>query len=225
MTMTTRMTTGTITTMTDTALLTLTQWLSPSFPLGSFAYSHGLEMAIAEGKVADAAALRMWLTDTLRYGGGKTDAILLGLTLAGRDPDETADLARAIAGTSERWQETSEQGAAFVRTVAAMGGPIEPARALPVAVGVAARDLDLLPQTVISLYLHAFASNLVSAGVRFVPLGQSEGQTVLASLHTVIGEIAKMASSACEDDLLTSSFAADLASARHEDMEVRLFKT
>lgn len=212
--------------MTDAALLTLTQWLSPAFPLGAFAYSHALEVAISEGAVNDADTLEDWLALTLRHGGGKVDAWLLSMTLRGADPCDMAALAESLAGTKERWAETSEQGAAFARTVRALSGEMEcePA-ALPVSVGQAGKALGLEPKTVISLYLHSFASNLVSAGVRFVPLGQSAGQRVLGRLHRVIGEVAETALRATPEGLTTGAFAADLSAARHEDMEVRLFKS
>lgn len=211
--------------MTDRALLTLTQWLSPAFPLGSFAYSHGLELAISEGDVTTPKALQDWLEMILTRGGGWVDACLLAMMLRGEDADEIGALAEAMAGTKERWAETSEQGRAFVTTVAQMGGPERPARALPVAVGEAARELGLTPQTVISLYLHSFASNLTSAGVRFIPLGQAAGQSVLSALHEVIAEVAETALDVTPETLTTGAFAADLAAARHEDMDVRIFKT
>ncbi len=215
----------TTTIMTERALLALTQWLSPAFPLGGFAYSHGLELAISDGDVRDAEGLEQWLRAILTRGGGRTDAWLLSMVLQGADVEDMARLAEAIAGSKERWAETFEQGTAFARTVKDMGGPERPARALPVAVGEAARDLELAPKTVISLYLHSFTSNLVSAGVRFVPLGQAAGQSVLARLHEVIETVAEEALGATVENLSTGAFAADLNAARHEDMDVRIFKT
>jgi urease accessory protein len=206
-------------------LLRLTQWLSPSFPLGAFAYSHALELAMSDGAVTDADTLEDWLKMTLQVGGGKVDAWLLSQVLTGADADDMAQMAEALAGTRERWMETYDQGAAFVRTVLAMGGNDIAACALPVAVGLAARGLYVAPKTVISLYLHSFTANLVSAAVRFVPLGQSAGQTVLARLHPVIEAQAAAVLEATNSTLTTSAFAADLSAARHEDMEVRLFKS
>jgi urease accessory protein len=206
-------------------LLSLTQWLSPSFPLGAFAYSHALELAMSEGAVTDATTLQAWLSETLAYGGGKTDAWLLAMTLAGADAGEMADLAQALAGTRERWMETSDQGAAFVRTVAQMGGPQIAPCALPVAVGQAALRLDVDAETVIAMYLHSFTSNLVSVAVRFVPLGQSAGQSVLAGLHEQILTQARAALGATVEGIATCAMAADLGAAQHEDMDVRLFKS
>ncbi|WP_244515567.1 urease accessory protein UreF [Pacificibacter marinus] len=206
-------------------LLRLTQWLSPSFPLGAFAYSHALELVMSDGAVTDADTLEDWLKMTLQVGGGKVDAWLLSQVLTGADADDMAQMAEALAGTRERWMEAYDQGAAFVRTVLAMGGTDITACALPVAVGQAARGMDVAPEAIISLYLHSFTANLVSAAVRFVPLGQSAGQTVLARLHPVIEAQAAAVLEATNSTLTTSAFAADLSAARHEDMEVRLFKS
>ncbi len=210
--------------MTDTGLLTLTQWLSPAFPVGSFAYSHGLEQAIADGDVTDAAALQAWLGDILTLGAGRADAILLCAALRGKDEADLAALAEALAPSQERWQETRDQGAAFAAAVTAAGYTVKP-MPFPVSVGVAARTLDLASTQVGQLYLHAFISNLVSAAVRFVPLGQSEGQGVLSALHPVIVEVADEASKSTTDDITSAVPRADLAAMRHETLEVRIFKT
>lgn len=204
-----------------TDLLTLTQWLSPAFPLGSFAYSHGLEQVIADGVVTDAAALQIWLEETLRFGAGRTDAILLCQAMKGADVAATA---RALASSRERWEETLAQGTAFCETLRKMGRQA-PTAALPVAVGESARELELEPADVAQLYLHAFASNLVSVAVRFVPLGQSEGQQVLSALHPVMIEVADEAASAELADVGSGVLAGDIAALRHETLDVRVFRT
>lgn len=219
---TTTITTRTTIPMSD--LMRLTQWLSPAFPLGSFAYSHGLEQVIAAGEVVDRDGLVAWLSDILEFGAGQSDALLMALTHRGADVGEMAALARALAPTSERWEETREQGSAFARTVRALDIPCEDA-ALPVALGQAARALSLTSETVAGLYLHSFASNLVSAAVRFVPLGQTEGQQALGALHPVIDGVARWAAGAEREDLGTCAIRADLGAALHETMEVRIFRT
>lgn len=210
--------------MSDADLLTLTQWLSPAFPLGAFAWSHGLEQAVAAGEVTSAQALGDWLTDILSLGAGRSDAALLSLTLRGEDAGEMADLARALAPSRERWEETAQQGAAFAATLQALGHEVAPA-ALPVAVGQAARALELAPPRVAALYLHSFASNLVSAGVRFIPLGQSAGQGALARLHPLIEEIAQWSQTASASDITSFVPRADLGAMAHETLEVRIFKS
>ena len=74
-------------------------------------------------------------------------------------------------------------------------------------------------------YLHACAANLVSAGIRLIPLGQSEGTALMASLEGLIVRIARKAAQASLADLGSASFAADMASMRHETLAVRLFRS
>ncbi|MES2844066.1 MAG: urease accessory UreF family protein [Pseudomonadota bacterium] len=212
--------------MTTPALLTLVQWLSPAFPTGGYAYSHGLEQVITDGAVSDGDSLRRWLADVLKFGAGRQDAVLLALSLrGGADHDALSALARALQPSAERLSETVEQGAAFARAVSALTGRDLPARPLPVAVGQAASTLDLPPAQVLALYLHAFASNLVSAAVRFVPLGQDAGQAVLSALHPVVDGLARDLVDATPDDLQSAALGADLAAMRHETLDVRIFKT
>lgn len=207
-----------------TDLLTLVQWLSPAFPTGGYAYSHGLEAVIDSG-LRDGAGIGDWIGDVLRFGSGQADAVLLAQALHGADPDLLDATARALAGSRERLSETVEQGAAFARTVSALTGRDLPPRALPVAVGEAARGLDLAPQDVVAVYLHAFAANLVACATRFAPLGQTEGQHILAAMHPVIGDLAEWAVRATTDDIGTSAIGAEIAAMRHEEMDVRIFKT
>jgi len=204
--------------------LTLIQWLSPAFPTGGFAYSHGLEQAMVDG-VGDADAVRAWVSDVLRRGGGWTDAVALSLTLRGEDADELADLVRAQAGSAERLTETMDQGRAFAQTVETLTGSPQPLRPLPVAVGFAARGLDLPHAEIIAHYLHAFAANLISAATRFLPLGQAQAQQTLAALHPVIADVAALAVQAGRDALETGCFGTDLAAMRHETLDVRIFRT
>ncbi len=207
-------------------LLTLVQWLSPSFPTGGFAYSHGLEAAIAGGEVTSAPALRQWLAEVLEFGAGRQDAVLLVQALApGADHGALDALARALAPSSERLMETLDQGTAFARTVAGLTGRDLPPRCLGVAVGEAAAPLGLMPEQVVTLYLHSFASTLTSVAMRFMPLGQAAGQAVLTALHPTIEAVAAEAITLGLDDLGTAALGADMAAMRHETMEVRIFRT
>ncbi|RWR32661.1 urease accessory protein UreF [Sinirhodobacter populi] len=206
-------------------LMSLVQWLSPAFPTGAYAYSHGLEQAVAAGDVRDAGGLENWLSDILAWGTGWNDAVLIACAMRGEDLAGLADLARALSGSAERLRETEEQGAAFAAARAALTGEEAVPLPLPLAVARAAAGVGLPRQQVIALYLHAFASNLVSAGVRFIPLGQAAGQKVLAALHPLIGILSERAVDAGRDDLATAAFRADLGAMAHETMDVRIFKT
>ncbi|MEM6566537.1 MAG: urease accessory protein UreF [Pseudomonadota bacterium] len=213
--------------MTTDALLTLTQWLSPGFPVGAFAYSHGLERAIDDGALRDAETLSIWLEDILRFGSGRADAILLvaACSAAPEDVQRIDSIGRAFAATRERLTETVDQGGAFASTVDAIWdtdiGPLS----YPVAVGRAARARDVPLQMAVELYLHAFAANLVSAAVRLVPLGQTEGQAVLAGLSDTVRAVAADALALTLDDLSSATFAADIASMRHETQYAKVFRT
>jgi urease accessory protein len=208
------------------ALLSLIQWLSPAFPTGGYAYSHGLELAIAEGQVENAHDLRDWLAEVIEFGAGRQDAILLAQGLqVGADFDALDDLARALQPSSERLTETLEQGSAFARTVASLSARDLPARCLPVAVAQAAAPLGLEAEQVVGIYLHAFASNLTSVAMRYMPLGQVEGQGVLANLHPQLAALASEVQGLGLDDLGAGALGADLAAMAHETMDVRIFKT
>ncbi len=206
-----------------TDFLTLMQWLSPAFPTGGFAYSHGLETAMADG-LRDAPAIQQWIADVLAHGAGQADGILLAHARRG-GADEADAFARALAPSRERLEETMAQGAAFARTVSAMTGRDLPARALPVAVGEAAQTLSLPDEVVIGGYLHGFAANLLACATRFVPLGQTEAQGALAALHAVIGPLAADCARTGLDNIGTAALGADLAAMRHETLDVRIFKT
>lgn len=212
--------------MTATGLLTLVQWLSPAFPTGSFAYSHGLESAIAEGEIADAAGLQDWIATLLSEGAGRTDAILLSEALRpDSDLGALAQLAEALPASRERWVETMEQGRALALAVNALAGGNLATAAYPVVLGAAARGLGLEPVQVVGLYLQTFAGTLVLAGVRFVPLGQTEGQRVLAALQPLILRIAAEAVDAGLDGIGSGALRGDLAAMRHETLDTRIFRT
>ncbi len=181
---------------------------------------------MAEGRVATAVQVGDWVSDVLRSGSGWVDAVLLASALRpGADHAALADTARAMAASRERWQETSDQGAAFVRTVNAVTGQSLPSAPLPVAVGRAAAGLGLPPDEVVALYLNAFATALVQAAVRFIPLGQTEGQAVLARLAPGIAGIAGRAAVAEIADVLSAGFGADLSAMEHETLQPRIFVT
>lgn len=209
-----------------TALLTLVQWLSPAFPTGAFAYSHGLERVIATGHVSDADSFEAWLRNILHHGAGWQDAVLLTHALAeDADHDGLEALARALAPSAERLQESAEQGAAFARMVAGLTGRTLNPRMLPVAIGEAVAPLSLPPGQVAQLYLQTFASNLCIIATRHVPLGQTDGQRVLSRLLPEIEVLGTWAAVASLDDLGSCALAADLAAFQHETQDVRIFRT
>lgn len=212
--------------MLNPASLALLQWLSPAFPTGAFAYSGGMETAIADGRLGSGAALQDWLSHLLTHGPLWSDAVLLNAGLQqGANFDTLSDLAHALCLSAERLEETTAQGAAFARTVAASTGRTLAARPLPLAIAEAAAPLGLSPEVVLAHSLHSALSNLTTIATRAVPLGQTEGQQLLAALHPLILQIATRAARSTTGDLGTAAFAADLASLAHETLQPRLFRT
>lgn len=212
----------------EQAVSVLAQWFSPAYPVGGFAYSHGLEWAIDAGDVTDARTCRNWIIDVLRHGAGWNDALFLAAAYRADSVDEVQDLdasSRAFAASAERLRETHLQGAAFCAVTSSVWGIDLPALCYPVAVGRAAALTGLPPDLVTQMYLQAFASNLVSAAMRLVPLGQTEGQTLIRDLTPACSDIASRATRAGLDALTSTSFLADIASMKHETQYSRIFRT
>jgi urease accessory protein len=220
------------TTTTDiAALIRLLAWLSPAFPTGGFAYSHGLEWAVEAGDVRDGATLLAWLEDVLAHGSGRTDAIVLrhARQAAPADLSALAAFGAAVAGSRERRAETLGQGEAFARAARAWSSqPLafpESPLPYPVAVGAFAAIHGIEEEAVVAAYLQAVATNLISAGVRLMPLGQSAGLRVLAALEGMILAVTDATRGAALDDLGTACFRSDLAAMRHETQHTRLFRS
>ncbi len=212
--------------MDDADILSLTQWLSPAFPIGGFAYSHGLEASIGAGQVTDADSLAKWISTVIRRGSGRADAVLLCAAMVpAADFARLSEWAAALSASAERWRETLEQGTAFAATHGSVTGADPTSLPLPVAVGRAAATLSLPCGRVAALYLQAFASNLVSAAVRFIPLSQFAGQKVLAGLREDILAVAGEAPSLKPEAITNAVPGADLAAILHETQTVRIFKT
>ncbi len=210
---------------TDPKLLTLIQWLSPSYPLGAFAFSHGLETAVSEGWISDGTQLENWLRDCITDGSGRTDAIWIRLAMATSDLAALDVRARAYIPARERLREADRQGAAFAATTNAVWGLDLPDVLLPLAVGGAAARVGLDAEPVVQLYLQAFVSNLVSAALRLAPIGQTEGQRIIFALQSDCLHTAQETSGAGEDDIFSNTFRSDIAAMRHETLEPRIFQS
>jgi urease accessory protein len=214
-------------------------WLSPAYPVGAYSYSHGLEWIVEAGQVRDVETLVAWIDDLLAHGAARSDVIFLAETwraLAAGDMgllEEVAELAAAFAPSAERRLETLAQGTAFLAaTLAAWRKPELEALAAngrqvayPVAVGASAAAHGLPLAETAHAYAQAFAANIVSAAVRLIPLGQSDGLRVLARLEPLVPRIVAAALACTLDDVGGAAVAADIASMRHETQYTRLFRS
>jgi urease accessory protein len=228
--------------MASDGLLKLLVWLSPSFPVGAFAYSHALEAAIDEGFVKDRASLLVWIEDLLEHGSPRADAVFFVCThraVANSDEAafvEVAEVAAAMRGTGELALESIQQGESFFQAIGdAWPIDVRPWRdllatkkirpAYPLAVATAAACAKIAPESALAAYLHAFAANLVSAAVRAIPLGQTDGQRVLAAIEPCVAKATTVAHSCTLEDAGSAAPALDALSFRHETQYSRLFRS
>ena len=222
------------------ALYRLMTWLSPAYPVGAFSYSSGIEWAVEAGDIKDADTLQSWLTVMTADGGGFCDCVFFRhahqaiAESSNAKLREVAELSAAFTPSKERHLETTAQGRAFIEATraawpceameqlaAAWDGPIT----YPVAVGVASAGHGIAAASALQAYLHAMVANLISAGVRLIPLGQTDGQRVLAALEPIVAETVERALKAPLEEIGSSAFRADLASMRHETQYTRLFRS
>ncbi len=222
-------------------LYRLLAWLSPAYPVGAFSYSHGIETAVEEGLLRDRASLVAWLQTVLRDGTGKIDGALFAAAWRAASAqdwpvfDAIAERATAWRGTSEMALESRQQGGSFLSITRTawphasldavherLGGEL----ALPVAVGLAAAAHGVPLESALVGYLHAFTANLISAAVRTVPLGQTDGQLALAALEDDVNETARAAAAVESlDEVGTATPLLDWCSLKHETQYTRLFRS
>ena len=204
-------------------LLILQNWFSPAFPIGAFSYSGGLETAIARGAVHDRDSLTAWLTVSLLNGGAFTDAVFLRAARAGEDVNA---LCLALCAGAERYQETTELGAAFANVMRGTQAiDLADGLAYPVAIGLAARAFGLAPEATLAAFLQSVCMNQISVAVRAVPIGQMEGQRCLTALKPVIERTVATIMVTSPDEMGSFALAGDLCALEHETAEQRIYRT
>ena len=236
---TTTITTTIMTTMiTEPALAALLAWTSPSYPIGGFSYSHGLEAAVEAGDVTNRATLIDYVAAVMTRGGGWVDLVLFahGWRAAADETafDTIAETAAAFRATSETALESRQMGLSFLSVTrnawphpgldhfaARITGPV--AHAAVAALAARLHAVPLAPA--LTAFGHATAANLVSAGVRLVPLGQTDGQIATAALAPIIAAAITRAQATDLDDLGTASPLLEFASLAHETQYSRLFRS
>ncbi len=221
----------------------LMAWLSPAFPVGAFAYSHGIECAMEQGLVHDRVSLTHWVAAIVGRGAGAVDAVLFreawGAARANDAGalDRIAELGAAMRGSAETAIESRDQGSAFLETVtaawpdprlAAWSEGFRNEKRAPgyaVAVGAVAGWQGIPLDVSLSAFLQAFAANLVSAGVRLIPLGQTDGQRVIAALEASLKAAVDAGLERPLDDIGTATPMVEWTCMRHETQYTRLFRS
>ena len=224
-------------------LLRLLSWLSPAFPTGAYSYSHGLEQTVERGYIHDLVSLVEWLDADLRFGSARNEGIFFKTAwIAARDRDhdrlfEVAKTAAAYRGTAELSLESTQQGAAslaILRRVwpdpvlddlarALVARDVAPTLAVVLGARTAGQDIPL--PLAMSAFLQSYVSNLISAAVRLISIGQTSGQLALAELEPVVIEVGRQLLDASLEDLGSAAFMIDVVSMAHETQYTRLFRS
>ncbi len=210
------------------ALLMLLALMSPAFPTGGFAYSHGLERAIDDGVVKTADDVYHWIEALLKHGSGWNDAVIFACAHRANENELLSldALALALAASKERAMETADLGQSFSKAAATLSsGAPSHFKTYPLVVAVACRNAGIPFAQSLSGFMQAFSNNLISVAVRLVPLGQTQGLNVMRQLMPIIIEICDKAARATPDDLGSSTLQADIASMQHETQYSRVFRT
>jgi urease accessory protein len=221
------------------SFLRLQSWLSPTFPNGAYSYSHGLEWATEAGHVYDRSSLVDWLEADLCYGSGRNEAVFFSEAYRSAvDNDRAklmrvAEMAAAARGTSEFGLESSQQATACLNTLRQvwfdrildffLDMPFQPV--LAVVLGARSARERIPVRVALPAFLHSYIANLVTAGVRLVPLGQTDGQLAIAELENAVLFASAQGTYATLDDLGSAGFMVELASIAHETQYTRLFRS
>ena len=201
----------------------LFSWFSPNFPIGSFNFSHGLESAVEMKFIHDSFTLENWISNLITDGSGKTDVILLSNAYRGKNINE---LALALCPSKERWIESIKLGKSFSKNIRDNWSyNIEDDLAFPVALGKAGSFFSIPLDQLLIIFLQSFASNLITFGMKHIPLGQSAGQKILINLIPVIQAQSMKYKNYDITDIGSSAFISDLASMYHENLKNRIYQT
>ena len=222
------------------SMLHLLQLVSPSLPIGAYSYSQGLEAALENGTVSDAASARIWIAATLHQVVARFEAPIfwrLMQAFAARDAQAVGDWnERFIAArdTAEFRAETIQMGYSLGKLVTELdigdAGLLALLQAqaelpLPTALAYAAVALQVpAPEALLGM-LFSWAENQVLVCVKSVPLGQVAGQRLLLSLQPELAQAAELAQTLGDDELSNWSPGLSLLSMQHEVQYSRLYRS
>ncbi|MGB1147590.1 MAG: urease accessory protein UreF [Alphaproteobacteria bacterium] len=216
------------------ALQRLLSWTSPSFPIGAFSYSGGLEAAIEERLVRDRQTLEDWCDFHLSHGAALQDAWALSATMAeAGKAAEVNELSLALRQTRETRQELALLGDAFAKVMTGVWAlelpeGFEGDKSYPVLFGLAAKAFEIDAEAALTAFLHAWLANQVSVACRVIPLGQTDGQRVMHHFEARLSQTAQQAAQTLTDPdtpPLSSALVADWCSVIHETQYSRLFRS
>ena len=205
------------------SLQILQTWFSPSFPIGSFSYSHGLEAMINDDLIKSKEDILDYLKSVLKHGTGKNDIILIKHSYQG---EELNELALSLCPTKERKIESIEMGNAFRKVLSdSWNFKIEENTAYPIAVAKAAKHFGIPLNLTLVSYLQSFVSNLINVCIKHIPIGQKIGQDCVIQTYELIRELEKESENFTLEDIGGICFNSDIYSIKHENLKTRIYKT
>ena len=202
---------------------TLTQWLSPSYPIGAYNFSQGLEYAVKASLVYNEETLTDWLSENLERGYFWNDAIFVKLSFFIETDDQLeklVELINAFSTSKARLDEQILQGKAFSKVT-----PNSKDAPYPISLGISAKNYDMKIEEVIPLYLQSCLSNIISVAPRLLPIGQTEAVKILRDLFPKIEEVSKLVLRSSETDILSSCYLTDSCSIFQETIDGKIFKS
>ena len=206
----------------------LLQLASPTLPVGAYSYSGGLEAAVEDGVVHDAASAELWINDVLDFSLVRMEVPMLFRMM--KNPESIGELNQTFLAsreTAELRAESVQMGYSLNRLLNDLGlgqVPVEEP-SFPAAFAHAASQWKIEPEAALQAYLWAWLENQVMAAVKAIPLGQTDGQRILLSLGGRLGEMVKRIPSMNDDEIGNFAPALALLSSRHETQYSRLFRS
>jgi urease accessory protein len=217
--------------------LRLYQLISPSLPIGSFTYSQGLEWAIEAQWITDTPSLKHWLNSILEHSIVTLELPILLRLLSAFETSDEASVVRwtqwllACRETAELRKEEQQRGAALARLLPSLDVSIPENIAMHVAkcqltgFALAAHQWGIDVHKLCYGYCWGWLENIVLAGVKLIPLGQTDGQKIMFELAEKIPSSVEKALSLKDFDIHSSTPALAIASSRHETQYTRLFRS
>ena len=198
-------------------------WFSSSFPVGSYAYSHGLEALIDDNKIKNKDDVREYLEALLFYGSLRNDYIFLKSIYIG---EEINDLILASASSKERHIEMIDMGNSFRKIMKdSWELVLEENTSFVYCISKAALHFNIKFDDLIKFYLQSYISNLINVCVKHIPMSQKDGQILNVNFIDQIQKFLDQSYQLTLKDIGTSFFIGDIFAIKHENLDSRIYLT
>ena len=198
-------------------------WFSSSFPIGSYAYSHGLEALIDHKKIKNKDDVKEFLDALLFYGTLRNDYIFMKSIYKG---EEINELILASSSSKERQIEMIDMGNSFRKIMKDSWQFSLPENASFIyCLAKAGLHFDIKFDDLIKFYLQSFISNLINVCVKHIPMSQKDGQSLNVIFINQIQDFLNQSDKLILKDIGTTFFIGDIYAIKHEDLDSRIYLT